>query len=301
MTQYERSGIVIAICGFAILSVGDAVVKSMADEWPSFAVAALRFSIGALVLSLILWRYEGGGGFIPQNLPLQIARGACVALASVCFFAAIYIMPLAEAMAISFLAPIFTQIFAGLLIGEEIKPKVYGLSLFALVGVAIILRPNLAELGWAAFLPLISAIFFALLMVGNRASAGQGSGLSMQFFVAGFCAPILLVFSFAAKLSGIAALDYDWPSLSVVARCIFVAFTASIAHWFAYIGISRAGAAMAAPAIYVQLIVAVTLGWIFFEEKPDVWTFVGAALIIMAGVLIWRDDMKHQPDTAEMS
>ncbi|AWW74155.1 EamA family transporter [Erythrobacter sp. KY5] len=292
MSPIERSGVAIAVAGFAILSVGDAVVKSMASEWPAFAVAALRFSLGALGLSALLWRSEGPAAFVPQNWGLQIARGTCLALASVCFFSAIYIMPLAEAMAIGFLSPILTQILAGLFLGEKVRPKVYFISLISLAGVVIILRPNLALLGWAALLPLVSAIFFATMMVLNRVSAGQGSALSAQVFVAGFCAPILIVGAAAAQISGVPELQFGWPSWDVVARCIFVAITASTAHWLAYIGTTRAGAAQVAPAIYVQMLVAVSLGWAIFGDVPDYYTLLGAGLIISAGLYLWRDGLK---------
>lgn len=292
MTPEERSGLAYAVAGFAVLSLGDAVVKSMANAWPAYAVAALRFGCAALVLSAILLRSEGPRAFVPTNLPLQMGRGACVAFASVCFFSAIYIMPLAEAMAIAFLAPILTQILAGLILGEEVKPKVYMVSVAALVGVAIILRPNLAELGWGALLPLVSAVFFALLMISNRASAGQGSALSMQVFVAAFSVPILAAACVAAKMSGLPELDFGWPSWDIAARCALVAATASAAHWLVYIGTSRAGAAQVAPAIYVQMLIAVLLGWIFFDDVPDLYTLLGAGLIIAAGLYLWRDGLK---------
>jgi drug/metabolite transporter (DMT)-like permease len=154
--------------------------------------------------------------------------------------------------------------------------------------VAIVLRPNLAELGLAALLPLNSALFFALLMITNRASAGQGSALSMQVFVAGVCAPILIVGAVAAKFSGVAALDFGWPSWDVVLRCAVVAVTASTAHWLAYIGAARAGAAAIAPAIYVQMLVAIGLGWWWFDDRPDLPTLAGAALIVGAGLYLWR-------------
>lgn len=291
MTLTKRSGIAIAVAGFAILSVGDAVVKSMAGDWPPYAVAALRFSIGAIGLSALLLKSEGPSAFRPRNWKLQLARGFCLAMASTCFFSAIFIMPLAEAMAIGFLAPVLTQALAGPLLGETVKPRVYAVSLVALAGVAVILRPNLAELGWAALLPVGSAVFFALMMIANRASAGQGSSLSAQVFVAGICAPILILGAAGAKLSGVPALDFDWPSWDVVARCAVVAVTASTAHWLAYIGTTRAGAAQVAPAIYVQMLVVVILGWIFFDEVPDALTLLGAGIIIASGLYLWRDGL----------
>ncbi|WP_298465021.1 DMT family transporter [uncultured Erythrobacter sp.] len=293
MTRDERSGLAIAVLGFAMLSVGDAVIKSMAGQWPAHAVAALRFCMGALSLSLLLLWSEGPRAFVPTKPWLQVARGTCLALASVCFFSAIYIMPLAEAMAIAFLSPVLTQLFAGLLLGEKVRPAVWLVSVVALAGVAIILRPNLALLGWAALLPLISAVFFALLMVTNRASAGMGSALSMQVFVAGVAAPILVVVASIANFSNVPALEFGWPAWDVVARCAVVAVTASTAHWLAYLGTSKAGAAQVAPAIYVQMIVAIALGWWFFEDRPDLYTLAGAAMIIAAGLYLWRDGLQH--------
>jgi drug/metabolite transporter (DMT)-like permease len=253
----------------------------------------LRFSIGAVALSILLLRSEGASAFRPQKPWLQAARGVCLALASVCFFSAIYLMPLAEAMAIAFLSPVLTQVFAGLLLKEQVRPIVWVISAFALVGVVIILRPNLALLGWAALLPLVSAVFFALLMVGNRASAGQGSALSMQVFAAGICAPLLIGASMVANLSDIPQLQFGWPEWDVVLRCAIVAFTATCAHWLVYIGTSRAGAAQVAPAIYVQMLVAVTLGWSVFGDRPDLYTVLGAGLIIAAGLYLWRDGLRR--------
>ncbi|MDP5103841.1 MAG: DMT family transporter [Erythrobacter sp.] len=288
MNDHQRSGLIYAIAGFATLSVGDAVVKSMAGAWPAFAVAALRFTIGAVGLSVLLLRSEGPRAFIPTHPWLQVARGICLAAASVSFFSAIYLMPLAEAMAIAFLSPVLTQLLAGLLLGERLHRRVWAASVVAFVGVVIVLRPNLAQLGLAALLPLNSAVFFALLMITNRASAGQGSALSMQVFVAGICAPILIVGAAAAKLSGVATLDFGWPTWDIAARCALVAITASTAHWLAYIGAARAGAAAIAPAIYVQILVAITLGWWWFGDRPDLVTLAGASLIVGSGLYLWQ-------------
>ncbi|MEL7446632.1 MAG: DMT family transporter [Pseudomonadota bacterium] len=288
MTPAERAGLGYAVAGFVCLSVGDAVIKSMAGAWPAVAVAALRFSIGAIALSALLWRSEGRQAFVPTNPRLQLARGFCLAAASLCFFSAIYIMPLADAMAIGFLAPVLTQLLSGPLLGEKVRPAVWGVSIVALIGVSIILRPNLLELGWGAILPLVSAIFFALMVIANRASAGQGSALSMQVFIAGVAAPILIIAAAVAKFSGVPEFDFGWPSWDVVLRCAIVAVTASTAHWLAYIGTVKAGASNVAPAIYVQILVAIALGWVWFGDVPDALTLGGAALIIAAGLFLWR-------------
>lgn len=287
MQNTERSGILLALCGFALLSVGDAVVKTMAGQWSPLAVAALRFALGAAGLSIILALSEGKKAFVPVNLKLQLARGFCLAAASLCFFSAIFIMPLATAMSLAFVSPVIVALLSGSLLGERVRPAVWGASIIALCGVVVVLRPNLAELGLVALLPLASASFFALMVIANRASAGQGSALSMQVFVQICAMPVLACAAVAGDFSGVDALRIDVPDWTIVARCAVVAVTASCAHWLVYMGTQRAGAATIAPMTYVQMIVATVLGWWWFNDVPDLLTLLGAAIIIGAGLLLW--------------
>ena len=287
MQQSERSGILFALCGFALLSVGDAVIKTMAGEWSPLAVATLRFAIGAVGLSALLAMSEGAPAFRPQNPKLQLARGICLAAASLMFFSAIFVMPLATAMALAFVSPVIVALLSGPLLGEKVRPAVWAASFAALVGVSLVLRPNLAELGLVALLPLGSALFFALMVIANRASAGQGSALSMQVFIQVGAMPVLLIAALTGHFSGVEALQVDMPDWTIVARCVVVAITASTAHWLAYMGTQRAGAATIAPTTYVQMLIATFMGWWWFDDVPDLLTLVGASIIIGAGLLLW--------------
>jgi len=164
-----------------------------------------------------------------------------------------------------------------------------------LCGVALILRPNLAALGMVALLPLASAAFFALMVIMNRASAGQGSSLSMQAFIALWATPFLIAAAAIGHLSGQPNLAVGMPDWSVVARCALVALTASSAHWLAYLGTMRAGAATIAPVTYIQMLVATTLGYALFGDVPDLATFAGAGIIIGAGLLLWSRTAARAP------
>lgn len=287
MQHSERSGILIALCGFALLSVGDAVIKTMSGEWSPLAVAALRFALGSAGLSVLLAANEGRAAFRPGNPRLQAARGFCLAAASLCFFSAIFVMPLATAMALAFVSSVVVALLSGPLLGEKVRAAVWFASLAALAGVGLVLRPNLAELGLVALLPLASAFFFALMIIANRASAGQGSALSMQVFVQIGAMPLLILAAVGGHISGFENLEISAPDWTIVARCAVVAITASCAHWLAYVGTQRAGAATIAPTTYVQMLVATFLGWWWFGDIPDLLTLAGAAIIIGAGLLLW--------------
>lgn len=284
----ERTGLLLAIGGFAVLSVGDGVIKSMTGDWPVTAIAALRFVIGSIGLSILLAMQEGWRAFRPAKPGIHVARGLCLALTSLAFFSAISVLPLAETMAITFVSPVLTAILAGPLLGERVRPPVWIASLAALTGVLLILRPNLTELGLPALWPLASALFFSLMIILNRATMGQGSALSMQVFISIPATVILLAAAFLGRELGIAELAFGWPRWDIAARCAIVALTASTAHYLIYHGTSRAGAAQIAPATYVQMLVATVIGWRFFGDVPDAPTILGAAIIIGSGLYLWR-------------
>ena len=298
MRHDERSGILLAVAGFSSLSVGDAIIKTMAGEWSPLAVAALRFTIGSIGLSLLLLRAEGPAAFRPRRPWLQVARGACLAGATLCFFSSIFVMQLAEALALAFVSPLFVALFSGPLLKEKVRPAVWIASPVALIGVLLVLRPNFTELGWLAGLPVLSALFFSLMVVSNRASAGDGSALSMQVFIACLATPFLIAAAAIGHLSGAPSLSVDLPDWTVIARCTLVAVTASTSHWLAYLGTTRAGAATIAPMVYVQMIVAIVLGYALFGDVPDLATIGGAATIIAAGLFLWLTTPRA---TAQMS
>jgi drug/metabolite transporter (DMT)-like permease len=283
--QNARAALLIALLGFFSLSIGDAVVKSMAGQWPAPAVAALRYSFGALGLAAIVGLRMGRSGFVLPRPALQLGRGAAVALATICFFAGVYAMPLADATAIQFSSPIVTALLSPLVLGERTRPATWAATLLAFVGVLIVLRPNVAALGAAAFLPLGAAFGMSWLMMFNRKAAGDAPVLVMQFLLAAFAAPLLIL---AAAAFGAFVQPIPPPTVAVVAKCLAVAFFATLGHGLIFAAVERADASVVAPMTYVQLIVAAGIGWAWFGDRVDVTTFGGAALIIGGGLLLWR-------------
>ena len=283
-----RSGLLYALCGFALLSIGDAVIKSIAGVWPGTAVAALRYAIGAIGLGTLLFLKEGRQGFAMPMPKVQLLRGFSVALATICFFSSIFLMPLADATAIGFTSPMITAIFSAIFLHERTHATKWVAILLAFGGVLMIMRPNVAELGWVALLPLVAAISMALVMIGNRAVAGAGSPLLMQFLVASVAMPFVFSAAVIGHFSDVDALMVGMPDWTIIARCTLVAVTASFAHWLIFMGTTRASAAEIAPMTYVQLLIAIGLGIILFGDWPNLTSLAGAGIIIASGLILWR-------------
>jgi drug/metabolite transporter (DMT)-like permease len=288
LSSSARSGLLFALCGFALLSCGDAVIKSIAGAWPGSAVAALRYTIGATGLGILLLVKEGKSGFALPRPRIQLMRGAAVAAATILFFSSIFLMPLAEATAIGFTTPMITAILSAIFLKERTRAATWIASLAAFGGVLVILRPNIAELGWVALMPVGAATCMALMMMGNRAVSTSGSPLLMQFLVASIAVPFVITAAAIGHLSGVEALHVSVPDWTIVARCALVAVTASFAHWLIFMGTTRASAAEIAPMTYVQLLIAMALGVAVFGDWPDLTSLAGSAIIIGAGLFLWH-------------
>ncbi|HEY0011976.1 MAG TPA: DMT family transporter [Allosphingosinicella sp.] len=297
LPKTARAALLIALAGFASLSVGDAVVKSMAGEWPGTAVAALRYSFGALGLAIVVAAMHGRAGFVLPRPGLQFGRGAAVALATICFFMGVMAMPLADATAIQFTSPILTAMLAPLVLKERSPAAVWLATLLAFAGVLVVLRPNLYELGLVALYPLGAAFGMSWLMMLNRKTAKLAPVMVMQFIVAAVAAPLLVAAALLLDWAGGAPFQIGWPSAEVVLKCLFVAFSATLGHALIFAGVMRANAAAVAPMTYVQLLVAAAIGWAWFGEVPDAATFAGAALIIAGG--LWLLRAQREPVVAE--
>lgn len=285
-------GITLALVAFAGFPLGDAVIKSMAGDWPAPAVAALRFSIGALALAVILLLREGRRGFRVNRPWLHMARGFALFVGTITFFSALYIMPLADAVAISFINPILTALFSGWFLKEPMPPRTWFATIIAFCGVLIMLRPNIAAFGWVAILPLISAFAMSTMLILNRMVSSQRSIFAAQFYIAFWAAIFLVIASLTGHWLVPAMTIPGTPDWDVVLRCALVALTATSCHFLLFMATMRTTAAAIAPIVYIQLLIATAISVFVFGDPIDRTAMMGGLLIIFSGLLLWRSSRR---------
>ncbi|MEH6756156.1 MAG: DMT family transporter [Parasphingorhabdus sp.] len=285
-------GILLALIAFSGFPIGDAVIKSMAGEWPAPAVALLRFTIGAIALAAILFWREGRAGFQIRRPWLHAARGFALAVGTISFFSAIFVMPLADAVAISFVNPILTALFSGWFLKEKMRPATWIVTIIAFGGVLIMLQPNVAAFGWVAILPLFTAIAMASMLILNRMVSSQRSLFAAQFYAAFWAAIFLSIASVAGHFLVPAMHVPGLPGWSVVLRCATVAVTATSCHFLLYMATMRTTAAAIAPIVYIQLIIASLISVFIFGDAIDPMALVGGGLILLSGLFLWRSERR---------
>ena len=271
-----------AVCctGVALFSVMDAAMKGLSLSiglynalfWRAVAGTVL----GAALMLLARQRWP-----VAAVLRIHLLRGVVVAAMALLFFWAIMRLPLAEAIALSFIAPLIALYLAALLLGERVGRQAIGASLLGLLGVGVILSGRLqgryepdALLG--ALAVLASAVLFAWNLIIQRQQAQVASPIEVAFFQH---LVMLGVFAVGAPLLVSAP---PWETVSLVILAAVLAFTSLAALAWAY---ARAEAQRLIPVEYSAFVWAAIMGWLAFDERLT-WTTLAGALLIVAGCLI---------------
>ncbi len=283
-----NTALLFAIAGFALLTFGDAIIKSIHGAMTGTAVAAVRYVFGAVLMAALLFWREGKAGFTMPRPWIHIGRAASVGVGSTCFFTALFLMPMTEATVITFVTPMLVALLSSFFLKEHAPRAAWIAIAVAFTGVLVVLRPEVAKVGWAGLLPVGTAVCMAIMINLNRMASGLGSALQMQFLLAVLAVPILAAVTIVGHFSGIPLFHVAWPGLGPILKCATVGCTASLAHGLVFMATERASAAVIAPATYVQLLVAMSTGYFAFGDVPDAMALAGATLIIGAGIYLWR-------------
>jgi drug/metabolite transporter (DMT)-like permease len=295
MPNSDRAGLLYALAGFCTLSVGDAIVKGMAGQWPAPAMAATRYLVGALVLAIWLARSEGIAALRLPSDRLQWVRGVAISCSAMGMFLAVWIMPLAAATTIAFTQPMITAVLATVLLGERARPSTWIATLVAFAGVFLVLRPNFDTAGWRVLFPLVGATGMAVTIIANRRVTGRASTLALQYYMSITALIFLALATAVLHFAGPPSFHVHAASWTVVARCALIGLTATLAQWLIFMGTVKAGAGTVAPMTYGQLLMASVFGALFFNDKPQASALLGAAIIIGAGLFLWWRGRAPEP------
>jgi drug/metabolite transporter (DMT)-like permease len=300
MRQSDRAGLLFALAGFCTLSIGDAIIKGMAGLWPAPAMAALRYLVGAGVLAAMLARAEGIVALRLPRDPIQWVRGIAISCSAMGMFFAVWVMPLATATTIQFTQPMITAVLAAALLREPARPSTWIATVIAFGGVFLALRPNFATAGWGVLFPVIGATGMAVTIIANRKSAGRASTLALQYYMSVTAMIFLMATTLVMHLWGPASFHVHATDWTVIARCAVIGLTATLAQFLIFMGTVKAGAGTIAPMTYGQLLMATLFGYVFFGDTPDALSFLGAAIIIGAGLFLWWMGRVREPAKTEL-
>jgi len=269
--------------GLALSSV-DATAKFLVQDHALLLVVWARYAGQLVVVTPFAWHRAGSGFWRSRRIGLQLARSAFLFGATVCFFAGLRFLPLAEGSAITFLAPVFIVLLSQPMLGERPTRARWLAVCAGFLGVLLLMRPGSAVFSLAALLMVAAAMCNALYQVYTR-KLQEDSAYTTLFYsaVVGTAASTL-----ALPWVGIGPLDARTLLLFAAAG-----LAAGVGHHFLIRAYLRAPASLLTPFTYLQLVWATTYGYLIFRQLPDHWSFAGMAIVVAGGVLLARAERRN--------
>lgn len=264
----------------AVSSIGllDTTAKFLTQSYPVMQVVWARYAFHVLLMVLFLGWHHGTGLVRMRRPGLQLARGGVLTVATIVFFHALSLMPIAEASAIAFLSPVMVTALAIPLLGERSNASVWSAVTLGFAGTLLIIRPGSAVFTWNAMWPLTTALCFAGYQIITRKLSGQDKPETTLFMSALIgCAVMSLIAPFHWQPVADAG---DWLLFASMG------LTGSVSHWLIIKAFEHAPAPLLAPLVYVQLVIVTLIGWVVFGEFPDGWSLVGMGVIVVAGLWV---------------
>ena len=283
-------GILFMCAGVLCLAIGDALSKWLGEAYSPLQVIFFRTLVSVPLIALLAY-YGGGLRKLRTRRPfMHLVRGLIYTGTMFCFVFGLTLLPLAEATAIAFVAPLFVTLLSVPLLGERIEMPVMIASLFGFFGVLIVVRPGGEAFQLGSLVLIGAATFYSLMLITARRYGSTEHLWAMVFYMT--LVPLVLT-ALLLPWFWQTPESRHWPGF--LASGVFgVGAMAFITMAFRF-----APAAIAAPFDYTAMLWAVVLGWWFWGEIPDVWVFVGSALIIGSGLAIGyherRTTLKRRP------
>lgn len=279
------------LVGSAILTVNDAVIKSLASNYPVGEVLFVRGAFAMPWILLLAWQAGGVSALVVKSFKGQVLRGFCVIASAFLFISGLRYLPLADAIAVAFSGPLFITALAPLVLGEKVGWRRGMAVLAGFIGVLVMVRPGSSALQWAILFPLFAAMFGGMRdLITRRISQTEST------------TAVLFITTSIVMASGLSTAPFGWNALrwEDVPYFALSGILLACAH-YAMIESFRLGeAAVVAPFKYSSLIWAIVLGYFAFGDIPDGWTLAGASIVVAAGLYILRREtsLKKDPVTA---
>ena len=270
-------GIIFAILAYFSFSLLDTIQKTAVVYHSIFQILFLKY-IFTLFLSVAeSYRKKNNNFFISKNFKLQITRSILSIIESGCFVLSFKYLTLAEAHSIASLTPVIVVALSAIILRENVNLKTWIAIFFGFLGVLIIMRPGLSIFDPKSLIPLVAAFFLSLYQIVTRKVSENDSSETSLFYTS-ILGIILMSFM----------LPFFWQPMQSFSYFIFlgVGFFFSVGIYFQIIALGYAKASVVQPFHYTLVLWAIILGYIFYNDLPDIPTLIGATVITISGIYV---------------
>ncbi len=262
---------VAATTAFAVMII---LIRLLSASFDPLQVVFFRNVFG--LIAMLPWLAGHGlGALRTRRLGLHALRATIGIVSMICWFTALSLMPLAQATALSFTAPIFASVLAVIFLGEVMRLRRWSATAIGLLGMLIIVRPDRSSIEPAALLAIASAVLGAVSPIFVKVMSRTESTGAIVTYMVLFTTPLSLV---------PALLVWQTPGLAELGFAALLGLAGTLGHLCLTRALAAADATVVVPLDYLRLPTVALIAYLVFGEVPVVWTWIGGGIIAVSSL-----------------
>ena len=267
------------LLAWVMLPIMDGFAKYLSSDLPVLQITWVRYFFTVAFTLPIMFFFYNKQLVWTDKPKLQLLRGVILLFANICFFYAISVISLAKALTLAFIAPLIVTALSPVLLGERVGVRRWTAVILGFLGSLVVIRPGFVELNLASFATLGTGVMYGFYLIITRKLSTYDNPL-LTLLLTGLVGAIIIS----------CAMPFVWvkPTLNQWSMMAGIGVFACIGHLFLILSLKYADASKLAPFSYFEIVTNIIIGYYFFNDFPDNWTFFGLFIIISSGIYIFR-------------
>ena len=267
------------LLAWVMLPIMDGFAKYLSSDLPVLQITWARYFFTVAFTLPIMFFFFRKNLVWTDKPKLQLIRGLILLTANVCFFYSISIISLAKALTLAFIAPLIVTAFSPIFLGEKVGFRRWSAVIIGFIGSMVVIRPGFVEINLASLAALGTGVMYGFYLIITRKLSSSDNPL-LTLLLTGVVGAIIISF----------VMPFVWvkPTLNQWSMMVAIGVFACIGHLFIILSLKYADASKLAPFSYFEIVTNIIIGYYFFSDFPDKWTFLGLFIIILSGIYISR-------------
>ncbi|MCG7622971.1 DMT family transporter [Epibacterium sp. Ofav1-8] len=277
-------GIALMLGFCAVIPLGDAVAKILSTRIPVGQIVFVRFAAQGIILAPVALMLGISLRLPARIMPIVLLRTVLQMAGITAMFMALRFLPLADAVAIAFVMPFIMLLLGKYVLKEEVGLRRLAACVVGFCGTLLVIQPSFAEVGLNACWPLAVALIFSLFMMVTRRIARETDPIAIQAVSGGIACGLMAVLFLLGRVFEVAELDITLPARPEINLLLLAGVLGTIAHLMMTWSLRYAPTSTLASMQYLEIPMAVLVGWLFFAELPNAMAACGILLTMAAGL-----------------
>jgi len=275
--------IIFNLLAWVMLPIMDGFAKYLSADLPVLQITWARYFFTVAFTFPVMFFFYRNQLRWSDKPKLQILRGLILLVANICFFYSISVISLAKALTLAFVAPLIVTSFSPMFLGEKVGIRRWSAVVVGFIGSLVVIRPGFVEINLASLAALGTGVMYGFYLIITRKLSTSDNPL-LTLLLTGMVGAVIIT----------CVVPFVWiqPTLNQWSMMAAIGVFACIGHLFLILSLKYADASKLAPFSYFEIITNIIIGYYFFSDFPDNWTFLGLFIIVLSGIYISRRESK---------